>query len=1109
MMPHPDKPSALPRTLRDDATLPLDSTVPNPPSEPQSGDAHEATTLPPNASTANNAPTEMWPQGEPPAPPTPAPLPPTQPEGGASRVKKEPQPPRASPGDTVPGYEILCELGRGGMGVVYKARQVRANRIVALKMILAGPHAGEQELARFRSEAQAVANLQHPNIIDIYEVAEHEGLPYFSLEYCAGGSLGERLNGTPLPPATAAQFTEVLARAIQLAHEQQLIHRDLKPANILLKGPASHVGALGAEAPHDAHSPLSLVTIPAASLKITDFGLAKRLNEDGRTQTGVIMGTPSYMAPEQAAGRSEDLGPAVDIYALGALLYEMLTGRPPFRAATPFDTVNQVLNEEPLPPRRFQSRIPRDLEVICLKCLQKDAKKRYPSAEALADDLRRFLNDEPIIARPVSIVERAVRWARKRPTAAALIGLSVFVVVLVVLATWLETRRIENARAAEQERLQNLRAGELVHLLFASDINSVPGILKDLENYRTWADPQLETVAQNQDAKPADRRRAFLALLDQNEIYRGHLSLMMVEDCTIPEFLVISQRMEQYKADLAEELANTLANAQQSPRSRFHAALALARYVERVDWSEAELELLVDQLLESGRDYQREIRNLLRPHAQALLKPLEERFRDPRQRTTIRVAAADALADFASDRPELLTRLACEATAEQYDAFRNVLTALPDPTPALETLKAILAEEPGNAATEAERLALGRRRASAAITLLHLGEGKEACPILAGGRDPEARTQFIHRLKDRRIRVGDLLDCLEQHNDPNVRFGLLLALGEFTPDQLAPERRKTLEARLVEWYRDDPRSSIHGACGWLLRHWGLHDAAARVDRTPLPYDRTGKREWFIDKVGDDCFTFIVFQPGTFVMGSPDSESYRLRHEKQHRVRLSRPFAVCDRELTRGQFERFVTVTGLKAIDMSEGSPTPEHPAGRMSWPEAALYCRWLTSQAGLGEEQQSYPSPDGLEKGADGLPRHWPLRLDRPGYRLPTEAEWEYACRAGTITAYSFGSDRELMGHYGRQLEMQADVDGRLRPNPRGLFDMHGNVWEWCHDWYQADWEAEATDPIGPASSKNKVVRGGGWDRSPWHCRSAYRHTPTPDYRANYNGFRIVKTLEP
>src|SRR5262249_24042720 len=200
--------------------------------------------------------------------------------------------------DTAPGYEILSELGRGGMGVVYKAKQVRANRIVALKMILAGAHASEQELARFRSEAEAVANLQHPNIIDIYEVAEHEGLPYFSLQYCAGGSLGDRLGGTPLPPNTAAQFTEVLARAIPLAPQQQLTHRDLKPANILIAGPA--FGSREADPPQDAHAPLSLVTVPAAALKITDFGLAKRLNEGGRTQTGIIMGTPSYMAPEQA-----------------------------------------------------------------------------------------------------------------------------------------------------------------------------------------------------------------------------------------------------------------------------------------------------------------------------------------------------------------------------------------------------------------------------------------------------------------------------------------------------------------------------------------------------------------------------------------------------------------------------------------------------------------------------------------------------------------------------------------------------------------------------------------------------------------------------------------
>jgi formylglycine-generating enzyme required for sulfatase activity len=306
----------------------------------------------------------------------------------------------------MPGYEIVRELGRGGMGVVYQARHIKLNRPVALKMILAGSHAGPADLTRFQTEAEAIARLRHPNIVQIYEVGEHEGKPFFSLEFCGGGSLEKKLGGTPLPPKEAASLVETLARAMQAAHEQHVIHRDLKPANVLLA---------------DDGTP-----------KITDFGLAKKLDEAAQTASGAVMGTPSYMAPEQAGGKSADIGPLADVYALGAILYECLTGRPPFKAATAVETILQVVGDEPVPPSRLQSKTPRDLETICLKCLHKDPQRRYATAATLADDLRRFLDGEPIRARPVGVAEGAVKWARRRPALAALLG--VVLLALVSLA---------------------------------------------------------------------------------------------------------------------------------------------------------------------------------------------------------------------------------------------------------------------------------------------------------------------------------------------------------------------------------------------------------------------------------------------------------------------------------------------------------------------------------------------------------------------------------------------------------------------------------------------------------------------------------------------------
>ncbi|MCI0459995.1 MAG: tetratricopeptide repeat protein [Gemmataceae bacterium] len=352
---------------------------------------------------------------------------------------------------TIPGYEVLEELGRGGMGVVYKARQQGLNRLVALKMILSGAHAGPDQLARFRAEAEAVAALQHPNIVQIYEIGEHEGRPYFSLEFVAGGSLTARLGGTPLPADQAARLVEPLARAMHSVHERGIIHRDLKPGNVLL-------AACGLANPEGySAKPQAAEVTP----KITDFGLARQLDTDsGHTSTGAVLGTPSYMAPEQAAGKVKEIGPAVDVYALGAILYECLTGRPPFKGPTVLDTLDQVRQDEPVPPHRLLAKVPRDLETICLRCLEKDPRKRYGSALELADDLHRFLRGEPIQARPVSAWERGWKWARRRP---AIAGLSAALLLVLVLGfagitwKWIEAEGLRQAEAAQKEQAEIAR----------------------------------------------------------------------------------------------------------------------------------------------------------------------------------------------------------------------------------------------------------------------------------------------------------------------------------------------------------------------------------------------------------------------------------------------------------------------------------------------------------------------------------------------------------------------------------------------------------------------------------------------------------------------------
>lgn len=329
----------------------------------------------------------------------------------------------------IEGYEIEGVLGKGGMGVVYQARQIAADRLVALKVILGADEAGTEELERFRIEAKASAQLQHPNIVQLFEVGESDGLPYFTLEYVRGGTLSRLLRDKLPTPEETAKYMVALSRAIAYAHEKGIVHRDLKPANIL-------------------------ISEDDGALKVADFGLARRSEDDSTlTRDGSVLGTPSYMAPEQASGSTSEIGPKSDVYSLGAILYELLTGRPPFKGTNVWEVINLVRKEPPTPPSEFQRSTPPDLETICLKCLEKSPDQRYASAENLAADLQRFLNNEPILARPTSRWEKFVRLCQRHPRETGLAGLAAGLLVMVAcISTW---SAVTVSAQNEEIRIQN------------------------------------------------------------------------------------------------------------------------------------------------------------------------------------------------------------------------------------------------------------------------------------------------------------------------------------------------------------------------------------------------------------------------------------------------------------------------------------------------------------------------------------------------------------------------------------------------------------------------------------------------------------------------------
>jgi serine/threonine-protein kinase len=358
--------------------------------------------------------------------------------------------------DRVPeiaGYDVLNVIGAGGMGVVYRARHLKLNRLVAIKMVLLGAYASREDMECLLQEAQSVASLRHPNIVQVYDVAVHDGFPYYTMELLEGGDLAKTLQGKPRAAKEAAELVRVLAGAVHAAHLAGIVHRDLKPGNILLNFD---------ETP-----------------KIGDFSLSIKVERDSTVLKNIRQaGTPSYMAPEQAAGESNAIQPAVDIYSLGAVLYELLTGRPPFTAESSAETRRQVIQEEPVPPSRLNSRVPRDLQTICLKCLQKDPSRRYKYAAYLADDLERFISGEPIHARPVGVAERTVKWCLRHP-ATSLAILVVVVAMTGAIAGGIWLQQVENARHTEEVvRREGAR----------TSIESALPLLSQFVKSRQWSD---------------------------------------------------------------------------------------------------------------------------------------------------------------------------------------------------------------------------------------------------------------------------------------------------------------------------------------------------------------------------------------------------------------------------------------------------------------------------------------------------------------------------------------------------------------------------------------------------------------------------------------------
>lgn len=1033
---------------------------------------------------------------------------------------------------TVPGYAVAGLIAKGGMGVVYKGIQLGLNRPAAIKLMHGWARDNASALMRFTIEAEAVARLRHPHVVGVYEFGEHDGTPFLAMEFLDGGTLEERIRHTGrFPPAEAAGLIALLADAVSAAHAQGVVHRDLKPSNVMFTADG----------------------VP----KITDFGLA-RIGVGELTATGMMIGTPMYMSPEQAEGRVRETGTATDVWALGCILYRVLTGRLPFEADSEPATIQKVIHSEPPAPRRLTLDIPRDLETICLKCLEKEPRKRYATADALAADLRAYLDGRPIAARPITLAEQGWKWAKRHPTRAALFAAG----VVLVVAAAVTAAQVGATLRAERERAERMsRAAAAAEAIASAETAAVPPLIDGLGDLRELTRPRLQEYAALPVSTKAGLHARFALLPDEPE--RADELLGYALACPLSE-LSLFARVAPLAADAIPGLWATLAAGQANPAKVLRAAALLAAWDPTNPHWETVTPTVADHLIRVNPMEVDTYARVLRPVRSKLTSELRGRYLASRTRIeSDKLLQVDLLEEFgrfeltatllaawAADLPVELADLVVIVTDRHYPMFAEAVAA--NRTALIPLLKAELARRPHQdwVAVEGGRVpvdeavaavvglgvergvtipdpvveAAARRQAYAAALLFALGHPGDAEPLLVHSTDPTVRGHLIARLATVGAEAAALVRQYATLPDVSAKRAVLIALGDFAPGRLTDATRRPFVESLLADYVGHPDPGLHSVIGWLLRErWGEVPAVTAID-TKLQSDAERRAEarrsksqppaggsplsqpeqgWFVNAEGQ---TYAVVRgPQPLRLGSPVSEPDRLPlREPPRGARLDHSFAVATREVTRTEFLRF-----RPKLEHNPFNDDPDTPAVVVSWYAAAAYCNWLSEREGIPEDQWCYePNRDGkYELGMKVRENRFALR----GYRLPTEAEWECATRAGSSTARFYGRGHVLFGRYGwfeKNTVRKAKRGGGLRPNDWGLFDTLGNVWEWCEDAAVLDeiGRVVGDDPDTPAAHR-RVYRGGSFFDDVITLRVANRNSFRPGDGYYSVGFRPVRSL--